>query len=51
MSGPHLGFPVPCEQTSSFYVVIRDEVLQRDAELIRTAVSVAVVTAVRSAGQ
>jgi len=50
MSEPHLGLPVPCDQTSSFYVVIRDEVLQRDVELICTALSVA-VTAVRSAGQ
>lgn len=41
---------VSCDQTSGFYVVIRDEVLQRDFELIRSAQNVALV-AVRSAGQ
>jgi hypothetical protein len=47
MSSPHLGLSVPCDQTSGFYVVIRDEVLQRDVELICSALT----AAVRSAGQ
>lgn len=41
---------VPCDQISGFYVVVRDEVLQRDFELIRSAQGVT-LTAVRSAGQ
>jgi hypothetical protein len=42
--------PVPCDQTSGCYVVIRDEVLQRDVELIRSAQGVA-LRAVLSAAQ